>query len=120
MATDQLQATVSELVDTSASFIECFAQAVAERLPSHTQETVARAVERFFDRNMDSPIIRLIHADATAARLNLISGAFEGDAHAFAAAAVERSAARVSGLFDRDNVVEFLCGKKQSPTDEVS
>jgi acyl dehydratase len=112
MATDQLHATVSELVDTSASFIECFAQAVAERLPSHTRETVARAVERFFDRNMDSPIIQLIHADATAARLSLISGVFEGDAHAFVVAAVERSAARISGLFERDNVLAFQCPER--------
>jgi hypothetical protein len=105
MANKLLQETVSGLLDASANFLERFAEAVAERLPSNTHETVTRAADRFLDHEVDSPIIRFIHADAAAVRLIIISRAFDGDAHSFVDAAVERSVARVNGLFEQDNVV---------------
>ncbi len=105
----KLDVTVSELSNASSSFIESFAEAVAERLPAHAQETVTRAVGRFFDHGMESPVIVAIHEDAAAAREAIISGTFDGNAQKFVDVALERSAARVSQLFERDNVVPFTC-----------
>jgi hypothetical protein len=107
MSNQPLQEASAELLHASVNFLARFSEAVVRRLPSYTQDTVTRAVDRFFECEIDSPIIGVIHADAAAARLMLIASAFDGDANSFVDTAVERSATRVSAMFGCDNVVMF-------------
>jgi hypothetical protein len=99
------QVSISELAHASACFEGYFLQAVALRLTGSAREMVVRVVER--DRNGEhvSPILEAIRADAIRTRRAVLARAFEGDDRSYVDSAVERAAARVMRLFERDNVV---------------
>jgi hypothetical protein len=107
MTNKLLQFSVLELLEASTNFVGYFSQAVAERLPSQVQENVVRDVARSLGGRIDSPIVETIHCGALEARLSIIAGVYEGDADYYIDAAVERSAARVMGMLERDGAVSF-------------